>query len=84
MTRGEGNELGYDHIPSSVKTTLYEAPSTTPQTTSTSTTLRSTTAPYTEAMTPSRYTPRYYKRYQFIEQNSSLKIMQNITSFQNH
>ncbi|KAG6446698.1 hypothetical protein O3G_MSEX004578 [Manduca sexta] len=63
-TRGEGNELGYDHNPSSVRTTLYEATtiSTTPRTTSTSTTTtttqRSTTAPYTEAMTPSRYTPR--------------------------
>ncbi|XP_075969190.1 chitin deacetylase-like 5 isoform X2 [Anticarsia gemmatalis] len=60
-TRGEGNELGYDHNPSSVKTTLYEATtlSTTPPTTSTSTTTqRPTTAPYTEAMTPSRYTPR--------------------------
>ncbi|XP_047019611.1 mucin-5AC isoform X2 [Helicoverpa zea] len=60
-TRGEGNELGYDHNPSSVRTTLYEATtqSTTPPTTSTSTTTkRPTTAPYTEAMTPSRYTPR--------------------------
>ncbi|XP_049873006.1 mucin-5AC isoform X2 [Pectinophora gossypiella] len=59
-TRGEGNELGYDNNPSSVKTTLYEATSisTTPSTTSTSTTQRPTTAPFTEAMTPSRYTPR--------------------------
>ncbi|XP_050554950.1 mucin-5AC isoform X2 [Spodoptera frugiperda] len=60
-TRGEGNELGYDHNPSSVRTTLYEATtlSTTPPTTSTSTTTqRPTTAPYTEAMTPSRYSPR--------------------------
>ncbi|KAI5639696.1 chitin binding peritrophin-A domain-containing protein [Phthorimaea operculella] len=60
-TRGEGNELGYDNNPSSVKTTLYEATSisTTPSTTSTtSTTQRPTIAPFTEAMTPSRYTPR--------------------------
>ncbi|KAJ8735351.1 hypothetical protein PYW07_006971 [Mythimna separata] len=61
-TRGEGNELGYDHNPSSGRTTLYEATTlrTTPSTTtSTSTTTqRPTTAPYTEAMTPSRYTPR--------------------------
>ncbi|CAB3239718.1 unnamed protein product [Arctia plantaginis] len=62
-TRGEGNELGYDPNPSSVRTTMYEATtlSTTPPTTTTSTsttTQRSTTAPYTEAMIPSRYTPR--------------------------
>ncbi|XP_061708497.1 mucin-5AC isoform X2 [Cydia pomonella] len=59
-TRGEGNELGYEH-PSSVKTTIYEATSisTTPTTsTSTTTTYRPTTAPSTEAMTPSRYSPR--------------------------
>ncbi|XP_047985575.1 uncharacterized protein LOC125225771 isoform X1 [Leguminivora glycinivorella] len=59
-TRGEGNELGYEH-PSSVKTTIYEATSisTTPTTsTSTTTTYRPTTAPFTEAMTPSRYSPR--------------------------
>ncbi|KAJ2940615.1 hypothetical protein O0L34_g14721 [Tuta absoluta] len=60
-TRGEGNELGYDNNPSSVKTTIYEVTSisTTPSTTSTtSTTQRPTIAPFTEAMTPSRYTPR--------------------------
>ncbi|XP_026320215.1 uncharacterized protein LOC113230481 isoform X4 [Hyposmocoma kahamanoa] len=59
-TRGDGNELGYDHNPSSAKTTIYEATSisTTPSTTSTSTTQRPTTAPFTEAMIPSRYTPR--------------------------
>lgn len=63
-SRGEGNELGYDHNPSSAKTTIYEATSisTTPSTTSTSTTQRPTTALFTEAMIPSRYTPRYYKR----------------------
>ncbi|KAL4713961.1 hypothetical protein ACJJTC_015615 [Scirpophaga incertulas] len=61
-TRGDGNELGFDNNPSSVKTTFYEATSisTTPSTTtSTSTTTqRTTTAPLTEAMTPSRYTVR--------------------------
>ncbi|XP_039760431.1 uncharacterized protein LOC120634100 [Pararge aegeria] len=72
QTRGDGNELGYDHIPSSVRTTVYEASSqrTTPSTTSTSTTTSTTTttttttrrptttAPYTEAMTSVRYSPR--------------------------
>ncbi|XP_062524545.1 uncharacterized protein LOC101740429 isoform X2 [Bombyx mori] len=63
-TRGEGNELGYEHNPSSIRTTLYETTSisttssTTTSTTTTTTTQRPTTAPYTEAMTPSRYTPR--------------------------
>ncbi|GBP42083.1 hypothetical protein EVAR_29438_1 [Eumeta japonica] len=70
-TRGDGNELGYDHNPSSVRTTLYEAttksttpPTTTSTSTTTTTTPRPTTAPFTEAMTPSRYTQRYYKRFQ--------------------
>ncbi|CAG9796976.1 unnamed protein product [Diatraea saccharalis] len=63
-TRGDGNELGYEHNPSSVKTTFYEAtpisttPSTTTSTSTTTTTQRSTTALFTEAMTPSRYTAR--------------------------
>ncbi|XP_060807728.1 mucin-2 [Amyelois transitella] len=63
-TRGEGNELGYDHNPSSVRTPIYEAtpisttPTTTSTTTTTTTTQRPTTAPFTEAMTPSRYTTR--------------------------
>ncbi|CAH2050062.1 unnamed protein product, partial [Iphiclides podalirius] len=65
-TRGEGNELGYEHNPNSVRTTVYEATSisTTPSTTSTTTTTtttttqRSTTALFTEAMTPSRFNSR--------------------------
>ncbi|KAM3967605.1 chitin deacetylase-like 5 [Aphomia sociella] len=64
-TRGEGNELGYDHNPSSVRTPSYEATSisttsstTTSTTTTTTTTQRPTTAPFTEAMTPSRYITR--------------------------
>ncbi|CAK1544483.1 unnamed protein product [Leptosia nina] len=67
--RGDVNELGYDHIPSSVRTTIFEAtslsttPSTTSTTTSTTTTTttttkRPTTAPFTEAITVSRYNPR--------------------------
>lgn len=75
QSRGEGNELGYEH-PSSVKTTIYEATSisTTPSTTSTSTTTtyRPTAAPYTEAMTPSRYSPRYYKRNRHQKNSSKL------------
>ncbi|CAH2989692.1 unnamed protein product [Chilo suppressalis] len=63
-TRGDGNELGYEHNPSSVKTTYYEAttisttPSTTTSTSTTTTTQRTTPALLTEAMTPSRYTAR--------------------------
>ncbi|XP_072946352.1 uncharacterized protein Cda5 isoform X1 [Epargyreus clarus] len=63
-SRGEGNELGYEHhLPSSARTTVYEATTlrTTPSTTSTSTTTttqRPTTALFTEAMTPSRHTSR--------------------------
>ncbi|XP_026758821.2 uncharacterized protein LOC113518216 [Galleria mellonella] len=64
-TRGEGNELGYDHNLNSVRTPAYEATSisttpstTTSTTTTTTTTQRPTTAPFTEAMTPSRYTTR--------------------------
>ncbi|XP_053618887.1 mucin-2 isoform X1 [Plodia interpunctella] len=63
-TRGDGNELGYDHNPSSVRTPVYEAPisttlsTTSTTTTTTTTTQRPTTAPFTEAMTPSRYTTR--------------------------
>ncbi|RVE45208.1 hypothetical protein evm_010149 [Chilo suppressalis] len=63
-TRGDGNELGYEHNPSSVKTTYYEAttisttPSTTTSTSTTTTTQRTTPALLTEAMTPSRYTSR--------------------------
>ncbi|CAG4995847.1 unnamed protein product [Parnassius apollo] len=63
--RGEGNELGYEHNPNNVRTTVYEAtsfrtsPSTTSTTTTTTTTTqRSTTALFTEAMTPSRFTSR--------------------------
>ncbi|CAK1601724.1 unnamed protein product [Parnassius mnemosyne] len=65
-TRGEGNELGYEHNPNNVRTTVYEAtsfrtsPSTTSTTTTTTTTTqRSTTALFTEAMTPSRFTSRF-------------------------
>ncbi|XP_059055130.1 uncharacterized protein LOC131849147 [Achroia grisella] len=63
-TRGEGNELGYDHNLNSVRTPAYEVTSistsstTTSTTTTTTTTQRPTTAPFTEAMTPSRYTTR--------------------------
>ncbi|XP_073957750.1 chitin deacetylase-like 5 isoform X3 [Choristoneura fumiferana] len=78
-TRGEGNELGYEH-PSSVKTTIYEATSisTTPSTTSTSTTTtyRPTTAPYTEAMTPSRYSPRSSTD-ENLNQNPNTSLNQN-------
>ncbi|KOB79386.1 Chitin deacetylase-like 5 [Operophtera brumata] len=81
-TRGEGNELGYDHNPSSVKTTLYDAPSTT-QTTSTSTTQRSTTARYTEPMTPSRYTPRLAETISTTEQISTARRPSKVTNNNN-
>ncbi|XP_022114954.2 mucin-4 isoform X2 [Pieris rapae] len=71
QTRGDVNELGYDHVPSSVRTTIYEATSlsTTPPTTSTtftttttttttSTTKRPTTAPFKETITVTRFSPR--------------------------